>query len=105
MTKGPSIGAGNAASGFMVAADGRTQLPPLGERVTVNSLLTCTKLGSLLLVVLAVAGAMLGAAALPGQAAGHPLPVKTVSGTNHNTPDPGVLLYNGKFYAFSTGSG
>jgi len=62
-------------------------------------------LGSRVLVVLAVAGAMLGAAALPGQAAGHPLPVKTVSGTNHNTPDPGVLLFNGKFYAFSTGSG
>jgi hypothetical protein len=64
----------------------------------------CTKLGSRVLVVVAVAGGVL-AMALPSQAAGHPLPVKTVSGTNHNTPDPGVLLYSGKFYAFSTGIG
>jgi hypothetical protein len=70
-----------------------------------NTLLTRTKLASRVLVVLAVAGAMLTAGALPGQAAGHPLPVKTISGTNHNTPDPGVLLYQGKFYAFSTGIG
>jgi arabinan endo-1,5-alpha-L-arabinosidase len=42
----------------------------------------------------------------PGQAAtSNPLPVKTTSGTNHDTPDPGVLLYNNNFYAFSTGGG
>lgn len=70
-----------------------------------HALLTGTKLGSRVLVVLAVAGAILAAVALPSEAAGHPLPVKTVSGTNHDTPDPGVLLFNGKFYAFSTGSG
>jgi hypothetical protein len=56
-----------------------------------DAVLTCTKLGSRALVVLAVAGATLAAAALPSQAAGHPLPVMTASGTNHDTPDPGVL--------------
>ncbi|HUB40746.1 MAG TPA: family 43 glycosylhydrolase [Streptosporangiaceae bacterium] len=70
-----------------------------------HALLTRTKLVSRAFLVLAVAGAILTTAALPGQAAGHPLPVKTVSGTNHDTPDPGVLLFNNKFYAFSTGAG
>jgi arabinan endo-1,5-alpha-L-arabinosidase len=46
------------------------------------------------------------ASAAPGQAAtSYPLPVKTTSGTNHDTPDPGVLLYSNAFYAFSTGGG
>ena len=84
---------------------GRMALPYGLERVTMHALLTCAKLGSRVLAVLAVAGAMLTAAALPSQAAGHPFPVKTVSGTNHDTPDPGVLLFNDEFYAFSTGAG
>ncbi len=46
------------------------------------------------------------AAATPAQAAtSYPLPVKTTSGTNHDTPDPGVLFYNNAFYAFNTGGG
>src|SRR3984957_755102 len=59
----------------------------------------------------ALAGLTVGAAvlvlagALPSQAAGYPLPVKTDSGTNHDEADPGVLLYNNTFYAFSTGGG
>jgi hypothetical protein len=59
------------------------------------------------LVPLAGAGAIAIASwAVPGQAAAsHPLPVKTVSGKNYNTPDPGVLLYHGRFYGFSTGGG
>ena len=59
------------------------------------------------LVPLAGAGAIAVASwAVPGQAAAsHPLPVKTVSGKNYNTPDPGVLLYHGRFYGFSTGGG
>ena len=56
-------------------------------------------------VVLALA-AIGTAPALPGQAAAsYPLPVRTVSGTNYDTPDPGVLLYNGTFYGFSTDGG
>ncbi len=62
------------------------------------------RLGSRVVAVLAVAGATLAAGVVPSQAAA-PLPVKTSSGTNHDTPDPGVLLYNGNFYAFSTGTG
>jgi arabinan endo-1,5-alpha-L-arabinosidase len=56
---------------------------------------------------LTAAGAVLAiTSATPGQAAtSHPLPVKTTSGTNHDTPDPGVLLYNNNFYAFNTGGG
>lgn len=59
------------------------------------------------LVPLAGAGVIaVGPWAVPGQAAAsHPLPVKTVSGKNYDTPDPGVLLYHGKFYGFSTGGG
>jgi arabinan endo-1,5-alpha-L-arabinosidase len=57
--------------------------------------------------VLTAAGAMLiGAGVTPRQAAAsYPLPVKTTSGTNHDTPDPGVLFYNNAFYAFNTGGG
>ena len=63
------------------------------------------KLGYRALVVLTVAGATLTAGAVPSQAASYPLPVKTSSGANQEMPDPGVLLYNGHFYAFSTGTG
>jgi arabinan endo-1,5-alpha-L-arabinosidase len=63
------------------------------------------KLGGRVVVVLALAAAAVAVGATPSEAAGPPLPVKTVSGTNHDTPDPGVLLYKGKFYAFSTGGG
>lgn len=63
--------------------------------------------GSRAVVVLAlgVAVAAVGATPSGATAASYPLPVKTVSGANHNTPDPGVLLYKGTFYAFSTGGG
>ena len=61
--------------------------------------------GGRLVAVLTVATAMVGVGATPSDAASYPLPVKTVSGTNHDTPDPGVLLYKGAFYAFSTGGG
>jgi len=63
------------------------------------------KVGGRLVAVLTVATAMVGVGATPSDAASYPLPVKTVSGTNHDTPDPGVLLYKGTFYAFSTGGG
>ena len=47
-----------------------------------------------------------GFGAVPGQAlASTPPPVITVSGANYDTPDPGVLLYNGMFYGFSTDGG
>jgi len=53
--------------------------------------------------VIAVAA---GSGAVPAQAAaGYPLPVTTVSGQNYDTPDPGVLLYKGTFYGFSTDGG
>lgn len=56
---------------------------------------------------LTAAGAMLAiASVMPAQAAtSYPLPVKTASGTNHDTPDPGVLIYKNVFYAFNTGGG
>src|SRR5580658_10002553 len=63
------------------------------------------RLGTRVLMPLALAAAMVSAGATPSEAAGYPLPVKTVSGTNHDTPDPGVLLYRGTFYAFFTGGG
>jgi arabinan endo-1,5-alpha-L-arabinosidase len=63
------------------------------------------RLGTRVLMPLALAAAVVSAGATPSQAAGYPLPVKTVSGTNHDTPDPGVLLYRGTFYAFFTGGG
>lgn len=66
---------------------------------------TCTRLGGRTLTVLTVATATVAAGATASDAASYPLPVKTVSGTNHDTPDPGVLLYKGTFYAFSTGGG
>ncbi len=57
--------------------------------------------------VLTAAGVTLAiVSAAPGQTAtSYPLPVKTTSGTNHDTPDPGVLFYNNAFYAFNTGGG
>jgi arabinan endo-1,5-alpha-L-arabinosidase len=70
-----------------------------------ESLRAGAKFGRRLLVVLTVAGAALTAGAGPSQAATYPLPVKTTSGANQEMPDPGVLLYNGNFYVFSTGTG
>lgn len=70
-----------------------------------NRLGTCLKLGSRVLVTLAVAGATLATTSIASEAAGHPLPVKRVSHKNYDTPDPGVLLYQNRFYAFSTGAG
>src|SRR5579859_3252613 len=64
--------------------------------------------GALATAALATAAVTTGAVAAvaaPSPAVSYPLPVKTVSGTNHDTPDPGVLLYNNTFYAFSTGGG
>jgi hypothetical protein len=59
------------------------------------------------LVPLAAAGAIaVGSWGVPAQAsASYPLPVATMSGTNYDMPDPGVLLYNGMFYGFSTDGG
>lgn len=65
----------------------------------------CSKIGYRALVVLTVGVAAVAVSATPSEAASYPLPVKTVSGANHNTPDPGVLLYKDTFYAFSTGGG
>ena len=66
-----------------------------------------TILGLTGLTVALIAGLTLVASAAPSAApsalaAGHPLPVKTQSGVNYDTPDPGVLLYNRTFYGFST---
>lgn len=70
------------------------------------NLSTGASLGGRVVVVLAVAAAALaGTGIAPSQAASYPLPVKTATGANYDTPDPGVLLYNGNFYGFSTGSG
>ena len=55
--------------------------------------------------MLALAGAIVAVGATPSEAASYPLPVKSVSSTNHDTPDPGVLLYKNTFYAFFTGGG
>ena len=60
------------------------------------------------LVTLAVAGPMLiglAVAAPSTLAASYPLPVISASGLNLSMPDPGVYLYNGTFYEFSTGTG
>ena len=66
---------------------------------------TSIRLTGRVLIGLAVAGVALAANAAPVMAASYPLPVKTVSGLNYDTPDPGVLLNDGTFYAFSTGAG
>jgi hypothetical protein len=58
-----------------------------------------------MLAAATVAAGMVAVGGTPSEAASYPLPVKTVSGTNHDTADPGVLLYKGTFYAFSTGGG
>src|ERR1035438_2737867 len=59
-----------------------------------------------MLAVLAVTwGVWAAAGVTPGQAATYPLPVKTASGVDESMPDPGVLLYSGNFYAFTTGTG
>ena len=58
-----------------------------------------------LAVLVAACGVWAAAGMTPGQAATYPLPVKTASGVNESMPDPGVLLYNGNFYAFTTGTG
>lgn len=70
-----------------------------------KSLRVHAKLGGGVLAALTVAAAVITVGATPSEAAGHPLPVKRVSGKNYDTPDPGVLLYKGMFYAFSTGGG
>jgi len=60
-----------------------------------------------LLPALILLGSLLAAGAAGGQAAAasYPLPVRAAAGGNLSMPDPGVYLYNGKFYEFSTGSG
>lgn len=66
----------------------------------------CARRGRRALVVLAVtSAAYAGGAVTASEAASYPLPVKTESGANQSMPDPGVYLYNGNFYAFSTGTG
>jgi arabinan endo-1,5-alpha-L-arabinosidase len=60
------------------------------------------------LTVLTVCGLCAATATAPAMAAAPPLPVKILPGLNMkvepnpNTPDPGVLLDDGHFYAFST---
>jgi arabinan endo-1,5-alpha-L-arabinosidase len=63
------------------------------------------RLGRQALAVLAVCGVCVATTAMPGEAATVPLPVKMVTEPNPNMPDPGVLLNNNKFYAFTTGAG
>ncbi len=71
-----------------------------------RSLRKGARLGSRVLAVAALAtSAVTVVGATPSRAASYPLPVKTTSGTNHNMPDPGVLLRANNFYAFSTGGG
>ena len=51
------------------------------------------------------AATVLAASAVPARAASHPLPVRTTTGKNYDTPDPGLLLDGGRFYGFLTGRG
>jgi arabinan endo-1,5-alpha-L-arabinosidase len=66
------------------------------------------RLGRRALTVLTICGLCAATATAPAMAAAPPLPVKILPGPNMmaepnpDTPDPGVLLDNGHFYAFST---
>lgn len=72
---------------------------------TMKLLRASAKLARRVLVTATIAGAALATGAGPSLAASYPLPVITSSGANQEMPDPGVLLYNGNFYEFSTGTG
>jgi arabinan endo-1,5-alpha-L-arabinosidase len=61
-----------------------------------------------MLAALAVVGPVLAGLAIvtpSALAVSYPLPVKSASGLNLSMPDPGVYLYSGNFYEFSTGTG
>ena len=56
-------------------------------------------------MVAMAAAAVLASGPVPAWAAGYPLPVRTTTGNNYDTADPGVLLDGSHFYGFATGGG
>lgn len=57
------------------------------------------------LIALAAGCAICAVGVASSDAASYPSPVRSASGLNLSMPDPGVYLYSGAFYEFSTGTG
>lgn len=69
------------------------------RRIGTIGIVFCSAAGALACAAYFVAGPA------SAEAASYPLPVESASGANLSMPDPGVYLYDGNFYEFSTGSG